>query len=940
MNNRAIAAAVAMTCIMGSFAHADPPRQLLDSVRAGENRQTDIKSETQRTVADLDAIIAEFERNGLGESADVKVLKSIRGVLGTLTDKEMEKVIALLQAARGAGDGGKAALNAAEAVQGQKTIVIQLQQLLLEYQRQQELTALSLRFAALAEDQNKNMKATRALARVAKPGAFDESQNVLLTLQQSEQVAIRDQVAGQLKRLKDLGTDADGTSVEKIAQVLEAAEKSGLSKLLVQATTDLTQARLFSAAVREKAARDQLRILARVVAPPKEPAAALQEAIDFLTGAIAEQTAVVAGAQGLSGDDAAAKAAELEERQADLVDGTDLVRQDIAALAIEAAGELKGAEDKMQLARAAMGQNLQKQAAADNGSAALASLDRARARLVDQLALLKKQEEEKNPIAQAKQLKEQIAALRAAETKLKSETAKSQQVSEQGARQGELLKTARDLVLLVTTESPAAIVPMQAAATDMEAARLSLSAVANRDEAAKSQQSAIDNLLKAEKALDQQIAELEKAKDDLAKLEQAREQVAKALEKERKIEKESAKLAAKEEKKQEDAQKPQENQDKQNEQAKQDQAKDEQAKKDDAQKPQEKQDKQNEQAKQDQAKDEQAKKDDAQKQDNKQDQKADAQQQMQDLAKQQEEAAKDASAAKQDVADAQQDASKALDDARKNMDAAKDKLQQQDAKAANEKAQDAVADLNKAKDSLDQKIGELQQKLGEQPDNQAKMDDLAKQLDQAQKDLAAAQQQVDNAQQQQGDQKQQQLDQAGKQMDKVGDQLAKTAADDKGALPKAADQALDEAQKALSKAAANAAKGDEKQAKQDAADAQKALAQAQAAVAMAQQGMENKSDKSNQQQANQQGKPQPGKPQPGKPDKADEKNAKKSEGERKDDTVNGDGRGGVVARGSSAFMNLPARERDAILQDRKEKYPEEYGAMIEKYAKDLADTDR
>ena len=60
-----------------------------------------------------------------------------------------------------------------------------------------------------------------------------------------------------------------------------------------------------------------------------------------------------------------------------------------------------------------------------------------------------------------------------------------------------------------------------------------------------------------------------------------------------------------------------------------------------------------------------------------------------------------------------------------------------------------------------------------------------------------------------------------------------------------------------------------------------------------------------------------------------------------DTNVNADGRsGGRGMSGSAAFMALPARERDAILQDRKERYPEEYGAMIEKYTKDLSDNDR
>jgi hypothetical protein len=40
----------------------------------------------------------------------------------------------------------------------------------------------------------------------------------------------------------------------------------------------------------------------------------------------------------------------------------------------------------------------------------------------------------------------------------------------------------------------------------------------------------------------------------------------------------------------------------------------------------------------------------------------------------------------------------------------------------------------------------------------------------------------------------------------------------------------------------------------------------------------------------------------------------------------------------SQFIGLPSRDRQAILQSQTEKYPEEYGTMIEQYFRNLADT--
>jgi hypothetical protein len=43
--------------------------------------------------------------------------------------------------------------------------------------------------------------------------------------------------------------------------------------------------------------------------------------------------------------------------------------------------------------------------------------------------------------------------------------------------------------------------------------------------------------------------------------------------------------------------------------------------------------------------------------------------------------------------------------------------------------------------------------------------------------------------------------------------------------------------------------------------------------------------------------------------------------------------------GSSSYLALPARDRQAIQQTQGEKYPEEYGPAVEEYLKNLSDQD-
>src|SRR3954452_11831477 len=70
-----------------------------DRILQQELKQQQIRTTTQRVGDQLESIIAEFDRNGIG-GEDVKVLRAIRGVLGKLSEKDMEKVLQLLQQSR------------------------------------------------------------------------------------------------------------------------------------------------------------------------------------------------------------------------------------------------------------------------------------------------------------------------------------------------------------------------------------------------------------------------------------------------------------------------------------------------------------------------------------------------------------------------------------------------------------------------------------------------------------------------------------------------------------------------------------------------------------------------------------------------------------------------------------------------------------------------
>jgi hypothetical protein len=72
---------------------------------------------------------------------------------------------------------------------------------------------------------------------------------------------------------------------------------------------------------------------------------------------------------------------------------------------------------------------------------------------------------------------------------------------------------------------------------------------------------------------------------------------------------------------------------------------------------------------------------------------------------------------------------------------------------------------------------------------------------------------------------------------------------------------------------------------------------------------------------------------------ANENAAKQGSGNRMDNNANATGQAGarIEQKGSSSYLGLPARDRNAIINSGRERFPEEYGGQIEQYLKNLSD---
>jgi len=490
-------------------------------------KQQQIKVTTKRVGDQLEGVIAEFDRNGIS-GEDVKVLRAIRGVLDKLSEKDMAMVLEYLQQSRAASDPAVATRNATEAFAGQKAIVVQLQQLVLEYQRQQALYEISLRLKELASRQSANMWLGVSLAKSTEGktsfSSFDENQKISLRYQQSEQNPLKDETAAILSKLQKLSTETtDGPAAERSKAALRQAGDGGLSPALVAAAEELKEdkLKLLSAIGNEKKARDQLREIARLLILSQDTTDALKQAILELDRAIDTQKKVTADTQQTKKKDEADRRAT---DQAIMVDDTDLIRRDIDSLAPIAAEHLRSATDKMQEARghlsSAEDPKRRVEQAVPKQQDALLQMHSARRALEEQLARAEEMKEKpENALAALRELQQQVRELIKRQEGHKQETAATdrKQLPAKAPQQGELKDKAQELQAQAANPSPDAAQSIGEAANQMQKSQNSLAQERNN---APAQQAALDALQRADQQLAQEIAALEQAEKDLAKIEE------------------------------------------------------------------------------------------------------------------------------------------------------------------------------------------------------------------------------------------------------------------------------------------------------------------------------------------------------------------------------------------------------------------------------------
>ena len=475
-----LAALLAAWSLSGAARAAAPDPAGNDRLFQQELKQQQLQRTTQRLGEQLAGIVEEFERNGIA-GEDLRTLKSIRLVLGRLGEKDMRHVVALLQQARTSSDDAASRQGLTGAYAGQKTILTLLRQLLLEFERQQALFDLSIRFREMAARQSKNMRAGVWLARNSERNRFTEEQKLSLQVQHMDQIHLKEETLILLNKLDKLAADSQGTATaERPKAAAKQARQGGLLPALESAAEDLKATKLLSATGSEKRARDEMREVARLLLMSKEPIELLRAAIRETEAAIMLQKQVIEETQKIEKRE---EGVTIEDHQFEVVDNSDLIRRDINDIAPTAAGYFRTAIDRMQEARELLRNgddaDRKRRQIPSRQRDAVTGLEQARRALQEQLAHVEAEAAKpENALAQIKELQKQVQDLVKQEEKLKQETAQTEkkqpELRAKAPEQGEIKDKTQAAQQKSAEQSPAAAQALNDAADQMEKAQKAL----------------------------------------------------------------------------------------------------------------------------------------------------------------------------------------------------------------------------------------------------------------------------------------------------------------------------------------------------------------------------------------------------------------------------------------------------------------------------------
>ncbi|SVA65122.1 uncharacterized protein METZ01_LOCUS117976, partial [marine metagenome] len=358
----------------------------LTKQKAGQQR---IGDSIRRVRSQLDSVVGEYARNGL-EGDDVDALKRFRGMLDKLTESEINKILKQLESSTLLKEN-KANDSVLGAFDGQKGVIAQLNTIYLEWQTEQIFRELSDRFMKLSVVQQRNYRYAVQTAKAHNqiiPTNPSEEFKIDIRVQELDQNGIGDESATLIKKLEQLDKKLSKYIEPRPSMALRLV-KTDLKPALAGSVKDIKEYNLSDAAIKERTSYIAMINIARVLAPKRDDEEVIRQALRDVEEAIGDQQELLEDTTALE-DSENPNPEELSLDQADLVDRTDFIRQDVADLVPTAAQDLSASTDNQQEARAALSESAaspgsepaataaeQQEAALENFAEAKAALEEA-----------------------------------------------------------------------------------------------------------------------------------------------------------------------------------------------------------------------------------------------------------------------------------------------------------------------------------------------------------------------------------------------------------------------------------------------------------------------------------------------------------------------------------------------------------------------------------
>jgi hypothetical protein len=355
--------------------------------------QEEIRQQTEKIRTDLQQMIAELKLNGIA-SSDLQVLTNLSAHLSTLSQGDMQKVIATLQAASTAVDGKKSQHALAGAYQIQENLTLKLRALASSLAARQANDHLLLQLQNLIVRQSANIRDTSALQ--AGGSSSDGEQHDLI---RSEQAAIGGEIDLLTSSLFADENASPENAESKEARVLhDAMNTDHVADTASAATKATRKGPITDALLQETALRSSLNALVQLTVSQEDAATRLEQAQGNLES--------VAGAeQDLA---AATKEAKLDPqtlaaKQQQIADQTQALKSLVQALSPQATAQIQAAQNAMSQSLSTPSTPQTPNAVAAQQQQALQALAQAQNSLSQQMATAQAQQNQ-SPLDQTAQL--------------------------------------------------------------------------------------------------------------------------------------------------------------------------------------------------------------------------------------------------------------------------------------------------------------------------------------------------------------------------------------------------------------------------------------------------------------------------------------------------------------------------------------------------------